>query len=152
MPNGVMNYGKGRFAEWCELKGASDAIVVVLLQATGLQTDAVLQDYSNLAALLAATNDEATFTNYSRKVFTSGITVTVSTVNNNVVVNPGNMTWSAAGGALNNNLGKLITAWRPDSGATDSQIVPMTFHDFTATTTGSDLLATISASGLATAA
>lgn len=151
MANGVFTYAKGRFVEWSTLPAASDSIVVCLLKSSGLQADSTLQDYQTLSALLAASNDEADFTNYVRKILTGGITISVNTTTNVAAVQPGNFTWSAAGGALNNTIGKLITCYRPDSGSPDSDIRPMTYHDCTVTTTGSDLLISISGSNLATA-
>lgn len=151
MANGVMTYAKGRLVQWATVSAGSDALVVLLLQTTGLVADATMKNYATLGALLAGGNVEATFTNYARKTFTSGITINVSTANSTATVSTGNWTWSAAGGALNNTLGKLIVAYRPFVGATDAQHIPMSYHDLTATTTGSDLLVTIAATGIAVA-
>ena len=70
----VFNGAKGRVNELVRrVKNndpANSAIIVVALKATGLEADAVLRDYTDLAALLAAANDEATNVNYARKVLT----------------------------------------------------------------------------------
>jgi hypothetical protein len=151
MANGVMTYAKGRMVQWATVSAGSDALLVLLLKTTGLVADATLKNYATLAAVFAGGNVEADFTNYARKVFTTGITITVSTAASTATVTTGNYTWSAAGGAVNNTLGKLIVAYRPTSSSTDAQCIPMSYHDLTATTTGSDLLVSISASGLAVA-
>ena len=145
-----MTYAKGRFVQWCSLSTGSDAILVLLLQTTGLDADTTLQDFPTLSSLLAA-NTEANFTNYARKVLTSGITISVNTTANTATISLANFTWLAAGGAVNNTLGKLVTAYRPTPSSADAQCIPMTYHDCTATTTGADLLVQISLGNLAVA-
>lgn len=128
----------------------ADAVLVILLKSSGLQVDTTLQDYTTLSTLLAS-NTEATFTNYGRKVLTSGFTITPNFTTNVNSVAVGNQTWFAAGGASNDVLGKLITAYRPLSSSPDSACIPMTGYDFTATTTGSDLIAQFASGIYATA-
>lgn len=152
MADGVFNIAKGKLRYYCELPATSDALVVVLLKATGLQSDDALADYSDLAALLAATNDEATFTNYVRKTVTA-VTITQDNVNNRVDFDIADQTWTAAGGAVNDSLGKLLVCYDPDTTTgTDSTVVPLTFHDFVVTTSGADLTAVVFASGFSRAA
>ncbi|MCW2767546.1 MAG: hypothetical protein JWO11_3505 [Nocardioides sp.] len=100
---------------------------------------------------MLASNTEATFTNYVRKVLTSGLTITQNFTTNINSVAVGNQTWFAAGGASNDVLGKLVTAYRPLSSSPDSACIPMTAYDFTATTTGSDLIAQFASGVYATA-
>lgn len=90
-------------------------------------------------------------TGNSRKTVTSGITNTADTTNSKMTFDMADITWTAAGGATNNTLGKMLICWKPTSSAVDSAIVPIIYLDFTATTTGSDLLAQFSASGIAVA-
>lgn len=142
MANFVFPIAKGRFVEKYLLLTGSDNIVIVLLQSSGLQVDATLATYTNLGALLAATSDEATFTNYSRPVLATSAPITV-TVSTGVTVAIPSQVWSAAGGATNNVLGALLTCWRPTSSSLDTAIIPLTKHDFSVTTTGGNLTATI---------
>jgi hypothetical protein len=136
----VFASAKGRFVDRYSLLLGTDNIVVVLLQSSGLQADATLAAYTNLGTLLAS-NTEATFTNYSRPVLSSGsITITVTT---GVTVAIPSQVWTSAGGALNNTLGALLTCYRPTSGTGNSGILPLTKHDFSTTTTGGNLTATI---------
>jgi hypothetical protein len=146
--NLVFTASKGRLVRYCDLATGSDAIGVMLLTTTGLVADTVLQDYTSVSSMLAGGNTEATFTNYVRKFFSSGITITPNFTTNTQTISMAGYTWSAAGGALNNTLGKLVTYYRQTSGSADSACVPMTFHDLTATTTGSDLLVSIASGNL----
>lgn len=126
-----------------------DNIVIVLLQSSGLQADATLNNYSNLGSLLAS-NSEATFTNYSRIVLSSlNITVSVNTSTGVTTVSIPSQTWNAAGGATNNSLGALLTCYRPSSTSLDSAILPLTKHEFAVSTTGGNLTATITSIGTA---
>ena len=118
----------------------------MLLQTTGLQTDTNLQMNATLAAITGAGNTEAAFTNYSRIVIAgSGITVAfntgAATASVSLTANP---VWNAAGGSSNNNLGKLLVCYRPTSSSLDSAILPLTAHDFSCSTTGGNLTATMS--------
>jgi hypothetical protein len=148
----VFNIAKGKIAYYAGLPATSDALIVVLLKSSGLEADSVLKDYDDLASLLAAANDEADFTNYARKTVTASVTVTVDDTNDRVDMDMPDLTWTAAGGASNNTLGKLLICYDGDTGAgTDSAIIPLTAHDFTATTDGSDLQAVLAAAGFARA-
>lgn len=147
MANGVFNIARGRAGYYSSLPAANDALIVVLLKSSGLEADDTLNNYDDLAALLAAANDEADFTNYARKSLTSA-TLTVDDTNNRLDVDIADQTWTSAGGASNNTLGKLLVCYDPDTtGGTDSTVIPLTYHDFTATTDGNDLTAQIAAAG-----
>lgn len=149
--DGVMNIAKGKVKYYAELPAANDALLVVLLKATGLEADDTLNNYDDLAALLAAANDECDFTNYSRKTLAS-VSVTVDDTNNRLDIDAADFTYTAAGGATNNTIGKALVCYDPDTtGGTDSSIVPLTYHDFTATTDGNDLQVTIATAGFARA-
>lgn len=147
MANGLFIAAKGRFAEKMKLPLGTDAIEVILLKT--VQADTTLRSYTDLATLLAS-NAEADFNNYVRKVLSSGITVAPSGTTQ--LVDIPDLTWLAAGLPGDPQLKKLITVYRATSSALDSAKLPLTYHDVSATTSGSDLLAQISASGLATAA
>lgn len=153
MADGVFNIAKGRVAHYASQVGTGNAaLVLVLLQSAGLEADATLADHDTLAAVLAGASDEATFTNYARKTVTSA-QVTVDDTNSRVDVDIADQTWASAGGAVNNTLAKLLVCYDADTtGGTDSAIVPLTFHDFAATTDGNDLTATIAAAGFFRAA
>lgn len=146
MADGVFNNQKGRFVHWCTLPAASDAILIVPLLAAGLEADDTLNNYDDLAALLAAANDEATAGGWNRKTLTSGVTVTVDDTANRVDVDIPDQTWTAV--AAGNNSGKLLTVYEPDTGAGgDATHLPLTYHDFAVTTDGTDVVAQIAAAG-----
>jgi hypothetical protein len=146
---GVFNVAKGIWRYYLGLPAANDALVVVLLKASGLPADATLADYTDLATLLAGAADEADFTNYVRKLITSGVVITPDNTNDRVDGDIPDQTWTSAGGATNNSLGKLLVCYDPDTtGGTDSSIIPVTYHDLVAPTDGNDLVAQINAAGL----
>jgi hypothetical protein len=158
--NGVFNIAKGRVHEFYRNvennSPANSAFIVVLLKATGLEADDTLNNYDDLAALLAAANDECDFTNYARKVLTDTELAAVPApddTNNRVDLDIPDLVYTAAGGATNNSVGKLLVCYDSDTtGGTDSNIIPMTYHDFVVTTDGTDITATIAAAGFFRAA
>lgn len=152
MADGVFNIAKGKAAYYATLPATNDALLVVLLKASGLEADDTLNNYDDLAALLAATNDEADFTNYSRKTLAS-VTLTVDDTNNRADADAADFTYTAAGGAANNSVGKALIVYDPDTtGGTDSSIIPLTYHDCVFTTDGTDQLIQIAAAGFYRAA
>lgn len=153
MASRVFNVAKGSWRHYLGLPAANDGLVILLLQAAGLVTDDVLDDYLDIATLLGGTSDEASFTNYARKSITSGITITQDNTTNRVDADIADLTWATAGGAVNNSLAKLVVAYDSDVGAgTDANLLPVAHFDFVTTTDGTDLLAEINAAGLLRAA
>lgn len=151
--DGVFNVSLGVWRQYLGLPAANDALVIVLLKASGLPAEATLRDFDTLADLLASSADEADFTGYARQLVTVGITVTVDDVNERVDGDMPDIEWAAATRAVNNTLGKLLVCYDPDTtGGTDSTVVPVTYHNFSATTDNNALLARISAAGFVRAA
>jgi hypothetical protein len=137
-----MNNVKGEVKTLCALSAANDALVYVLLEATGLEADATLKDYDDLSALLAGTSNEQT--NQGRKSVTSA-TITVDDTNDRVDIDIADQTYAALGG---NATGKLLICWDGDTTAgTDANIRPLTAHSFDVTPDGTDVSAVIAASG-----
>lgn len=134
------------FANRVNSNDPSNAVfLIVVLKASGLQSDDILRDYDTLSDILAASNDEATNTGYSRIVLdqTDGIVVTVDDSNNRVSVDIPDQTWTsvqATGGAW----GALLICFDSDStGGSDTTVIPMTKHDFAVTPDGRDIDAKI---------
>lgn len=147
----IFDSAKGRWVEKFLLPVGGDNIVVVLLQSTGLQADATLNNHVFLSQLLAAGNTEATFTNYSRKILSAAdMSVSVNTGTGVTTVDAVDQVWSSAGGALNNIMGAICTCYRPTSGSLDSAVLLLTKHDFSTTTTGGALTAQIPSIGTVT--
>jgi len=138
----VFNNVKGEVKTLCGLSAANDALVYVLLEATGLEADATLKDYDDLSALLAGTSNEQT--NQARKSATSA-TITVDDTNDRVDIDIADQTYAAFGG---NPTGKLLVCWDGDTTAgTDANIRPLTAHSFDITPDGTDVSAVIAATG-----
>lgn len=147
MADFVFNNAKGRLRTFFELPAAADAIIAVWLETTGLEADATLKDYDDLQALLAGTSNEQTV--MGRKTITASVTVTINDTTDVVDFDIPDQTYAAAGG---NPVSKWLSCYDGDTAAgTDANIVPMTAHDYVETPTGSDIIVTIAATGLARA-
>lgn len=105
--------------------GANDALILVLLQTTGLESDATLQDYDTLSALLAAANDECTFTGYARRTLAS-VAVAVNDTSNTQNTDAADpAAWTNTGGSAQG-CGAAIVCYDPDTtGGTDADLVPL---------------------------
>lgn len=134
----VFNIAKGKVKYYAELLAANDALIVIPLEATGLEADSTLKDYDDVAALLAGTTNEQTTA--GRKTITS-VTITVDDTNDRVDIDIADQTWTALTG---NAIGALLIAYDPDTTTgTDSTLVPLTKHDWAITPDGSDVTATV---------
>ncbi|HSF94784.1 MAG TPA: hypothetical protein VLA52_07135 [Thermohalobaculum sp.] len=146
MADGIFNISKGAFAE--KIRDTGSKTLILLLKVN--EAEAALLDHDNLSVLLgAAGNTEADFTGYVRKTAIVE-TLTVDDTNDRVDVDIPDQTWTAAGGATNNTLTKLVSAY--EEAAADTTRIPSSHHDFSVTTDGSDLTAQINAAGLMRAA
>lgn len=138
MADFVFNIAKGRVAYYATLPAANDALIVIPIEASGVESDATLIDYDTVSALLAAANNEQS--TMGRKTITS-VTVTVDDTNNRTDVDIADQVWT---GATGNATGDLLIAYDPDTtGGTDADLIPLTWHDFSITPDGSDVTATI---------
>ena len=152
MADGVFNIAKGRVNEYqsrvANNDPANSALITVILKVA--EADATLEDYDDLGALLAGSNTEADFTNYVRSVLTDADVSAPAPddTNNWQAADIPDQTIVAAGGASNNTLVKYLICYDSDTtGGTDSNIIPLTHHDFPVTTDGSNLVAQINADG-----
>lgn len=135
----VFNISKGAAAE--KIRDGAASVGVMLIKA--VESDAALKDRVTLADILSG-NTEANFTNYARKTALTA-TLTVDQGNDWVTVSIPNQTWASAGGATNNTLAKLVVFY--DEGGTDATRIPLTAHDFVATTDGNDLQTNFAVAG-----
>ena len=152
MANVMFNRSKGRVTEFAERVNANDptnAIFVIMVLATsGIETDAVLIDKDDFAAVVSGTTNEVTNSGYARKTLdqTGGVTITYDDTNDRVDVDCPDQTWTAvvAGDGWND----IVFGYDSDSTTgTDSAILPMTLHDFVVTPDGSDITAQIATAG-----
>jgi hypothetical protein len=148
MANFVFNVAKGHlgyYHESARLQQPSNAgLVIVVLRAAGLESDATLIDKATLADVLAGTTDEATNSGYTRKTL-SGATIpamVVDNANDRITLDLPDLTWTAvqSGDAW----AKLLVCYDANTtSGTDADIVPMTAHDVTFTPDGSDIVVQI---------
>lgn len=149
MTDFVFNAVKGKFRYYTQLPASNDALIHVLVKASGLEAAGTMKDYTDLASLLAGTTDECDFTNYARLVVTTPPTETVDNTNDWVDIKlAADPSWVNAGGATNNSTGMIITCYDPDTTTgTDSSLIPLCAYGYTETTTGSTITATQPAAG-----
>lgn len=136
MADFVFNAAKGKETYYLGLPALNDALVIVPIEASGIEADATLRDYTNLNSLLAGASNEQT--TMGRKTVTAA---TVSTDNTNdwVTVAIANVTWSLATG---NAIAAIVICYDPDvTAGTDADLIPLTKHDFSVTPNGGDITA-----------
>lgn len=121
----TFNIAKGKVNRYADLPATNDALILVLLQTTGLEADGTLQDYDTLSALLAGTNDECTFTGYARRTL-AGVTVTTDDSANTQSFDANDpASWTNTGGASQGS-GAAIVCYDPDTTTgTDADLVPL---------------------------
>lgn len=150
MANFVFNIARGRVRTYYDNVDlntvAASGFSIVLIETTGLETDATLADYDNLSLLLAGTSNEQT--NQGRKELTDSDLAASSPddTNNRLDLDIPDIVYTALGG---NAVSALIICYNPDvaSADVDANIIPLTKHDFVVTPDGTDVTAQIAAAG-----
>ena len=160
MADFVFNIAKGRVVEFYNRVENNDpstaGLVIMILATAGLESDAVLRDKDSFADILSGTTNEVTNTNYARKVLTDSDLAALPApddTNDRYDVDIPDQTWGPPGPAAGDGWSKLIIGYDPNTGGgTDSDIIPLTAHDFVVTPDGSDITAQINAAGFFRAA
>lgn len=148
----VFNIAKGRVAELVNRVDSNDptnsALVIVAINTTA--TDATLRDLDTLAAVLAdADTAEVANTGYARKVLTDAdvSALTPDDTNDRMDIDLADFDW----GAITDDdvdWTDILICYDPDTtGGTDSNIIPLTCHDYEITIDGSSLVTEINAAG-----
>lgn len=140
MADFVFNISKGEVKAYAKLPAASDALILIPIESSGIEADETLKDYDDISALLAGSSNEQT--TFGRKTITS-VTITVDDTggNNKVTIDTADQVWATSAG---NAIGALVFAYDGDTGAgTDANLTPLTKHDWAITPDGSDVTATI---------
>lgn len=152
MANQIFNIALGRVAELYNRVDTNDpaasALVICIVATAGVETDAVLKDKDDLAAVFAGTTNEVTNTNYARKTLTDTDIVAFAPddTNDRVDLDMPDQTWTAI--AAGDGWNDFLVDFDNDTGAgTDANIVPLTMHDFVVTPDGSDITAQIATAG-----
>jgi hypothetical protein len=134
MANFVFNISKGKTREYHDRVDNNDpansALIIMVLAATGLETDAVLKDLDTFSAIVAGTTNEVTNTNYARKTLTDA-DLTASSVDDTndwaLLPFPTQTFTSIAAG---DSWSKLVIGYDSDTtGGTDANIVPVAAYD-----------------------
>lgn len=135
----VFNQALGRVAHYASLPAANDGLVLIALEASGLEADAVLRDKDTFADIVAgATNEQATV---GRKPLSS-VTVTIDDTNDRVAIDAADVTWTAPTG---NAIGAVVICYDPDTtSGTDADLIPLTKHDLSWTPDGNNFSLAIS--------
>lgn len=142
MANIVFNIAKGRVGEFYNRVKSNDpansALILVPIETSGLETDAVLIDKDDLAAVLSGTTNEQT--TMGRKTLTDAELAALPApddANDRFDLSLPTTTWASATG---NAISKLCLCYDPDTtGGTDSAIIPLTLFDFVATPDGTNI-------------
>jgi hypothetical protein len=142
MANIVFNIAKGRVVEYYNRVKSNDpansALILVPIETTGLETDAVLIDKDDLTALLAGTTNEQT--TMGRKTLTDADLAALPApddTNDRYDVSLPTVTWT---GATGNAISKIAICYDSDTtSGTDANIIPLTMFDAVATPDGTNL-------------
>lgn len=157
MANLVFNIAKGKAATYFTNvdagSPANSRIIVVLLNITGGASaeDGPLRDADTMAAIEALSNvAESTNTGYARKTLAGGdVSAVVDDTNDWFNTDISDQTWTGVTNTGTGAIMKLVTLYDADNTAgTDSDLIPLTAHDFAVTPDGSDITAVIAAAGL----
>ncbi|MGH8582457.1 MAG: hypothetical protein ACREWG_06625 [Gammaproteobacteria bacterium] len=150
--NFIFNIAKGRVAEFYNRVDTDDpansALVIVVLATAGLETDAVLIDKDDLAAVVSGTTNEVTNTGYARKVLTQADLAAFAPddTNDRVDLDFADQTWTTV--AVGDGWSKVLICYDPDTtGGTDSSIIPLCAYDFVVTPNGSNITAQLDPAG-----
>ena len=142
MPDVMFNVAKGRVAEFFNRVDSNDpatsAIIVVPVD-RGAVSDATMQDFGTLSAVLAGGVTERTTGGWNRKTLTDAelAAIAVDNTNNRMPSTIPALTWTAvtAGAATD-----LIFCYDSDTTAgTDANILPISCNVFAITPDGSDV-------------
>src|SRR3990167_4211884 len=142
MANIVFNIAKGRVVEYYNRvennDPAASALILVPIETTGLETDAVLSDKDDLAAVLSGTTNEQT--TMGRKILTDVELAALPApddTNDRYDVSLPTVTWTAATGSA---ISKILVAYDADTAVGgDVNIIPLTMFDASVTPDGSDI-------------
>lgn len=154
MADTVFNIAKGRVVEFyhrVENNDPANSAFILVPVDVGATSDATIQDFDTLAAVLAGGVTERTTNGWTRKTLTDADLAAIPApddTNNRFDIDLPDQTWTAvasAGGAVTD----LILCYDSDTTAgTDTNIVPCALYDFVITPDGSDVQAVVNAAGI----
>jgi len=127
---------------------ANSALIIMVLAASGLESDEGLREEATFQAVLGGTTNEVTNSGYARKVLTDTelSAIVINNTLNRVDLDIPDQTWTAV--AAGDQWAKLVIGYDPDTTTgTDSTIIPITMHDFVVVPDGTDIIAQIALEG-----
>lgn len=153
MADFVFNIAKGRVVEYYNRVENNDpstsALIIVVLATSGLEADSAMRDEDTLDQVLNGTTNEVTNSGYARKTLTDTELAALPApddANDRYDIDIPDQTWTAV--AAGDGWSKLLVCYDGNTGTgDDTNIVPLTAHDFVVTPDGSDITAQIAAAG-----
>ena len=144
MADYAFNIAKGRGVEFYNRVENNDpgtsALILVPLSASGSEAEA--QDYDNLSTVLGGAANEATAGGWARKTLTDTELAAFPApddTNNRYSIQVPQVTWLSV--AIANNTTGLLICYDANTGAgADTDIIPITHHDFVVTTDGNNVV------------
>lgn len=125
----VFNIAHGTHGYYAGLPAASDGLILVLLKLAGVESDATLEDYDTLSAILAAANDEADFTGYTRRTLATVSSTVNDTTNERDIDAADPSSYTNSGGSAQV-CAKAVVCYDPDTGTgTDADLIPLYCFD-----------------------
>lgn len=144
MADFVFNIAKGRIVEFynrVENNDPSTSALILIPLSTG-DTEANRQDDDNVSVFLAATPNEQTGGNWSRKTLTDTELAALPApddTNNRYAVAVPSVTWLSV--TAGSDTVALLIAYDANTGAgADTDLIPLTYHDFAVTADGNNVV------------
>jgi hypothetical protein len=150
MADFVFNIAKGRVVELFSRVDVNDptnsALIIVPVDVAAV-TDATIKDFDTLAAVLAGGVTERTTGGWNRKTLTDAdITMPApDDTNDRFDIDIPDQLWTAVSAGTVTDL--IICYDNDTTGGSDTNLIPLTQHDFAITPDGSDVSAVIAAAG-----
>lgn len=145
MANFVYNTGKGRFAAFYERVDTNDpaasTIGMLILDASGIETDAALIDSATVTQVLDGTTNEVGNTGYARKNLSDTDLAAYAPDNTNDradVTFPDQVFSTILAGAV---WSDLVICYDSLGTQADATMIPLSQHDFSVTPNGGDITA-----------
>lgn len=144
MADFVFNIAKGRVVEYYNRVESNDpsTSALILIPLSAGDTEANRQDDDNVSVFLAATPNEATAGGWSRQTLTDVELAALPApddTNNRYAVAVPQTTWLSI--AVGNNTVALLIAYDANTGAgADTDLIPLTYHDFAVTADGNNVV------------
>jgi len=98
--------------------------------------------FDNVSLLLAGGSNEQTTMG---RVVMAGVAVTIDDAGNDASWTAEDMVWASATG---NATGKIVIAYNPTGSSADTDLIPLSFHDFAVTPDGTTITASVGVAGL----